>query len=34
MWNAVIRQALIAGYLSKDVENYGLLKVTPKDINS
>ena len=29
-WNAVIRQALIAGYLSKDVENYGLLKVTPE----
>ena len=28
MWNAVICQALIAGYLSKDVENYGLLKVT------
>ena len=28
-WNAVIRQALIAGYLVKDVENYGLLKVTP-----
>ena len=28
-WNAVIRQALIAGYLSKDVENYGLLKITP-----
>ena len=28
VWNAVIRQALIAGYLSKDVENYGLLKVT------
>ena len=27
-WNAVIRQALIAGYLTKDVENYGLLKVT------
>ena len=27
-WNAVIRQALLAGYLSKDVENYGLLKVT------
>ena len=27
-WNAVILQALIAGYLSKDVENYGLLKVT------
>ncbi len=30
LWNAVIRQALIAGYLSKDVENYGLLKVTPE----
>ena len=29
VWNAIIRQALIAGYLSKDVENYGLLKVTP-----
>ena len=27
-WNAVIRQALIAGYLSKEVENYGILKVT------
>ena len=27
-WNAVIRQALIAAYLDKDVENYGLLKVT------
>jgi ATP-dependent DNA helicase RecQ len=28
VWNPVIRQALIAGYLKKDVENYGLLKVT------
>ena len=28
-WNAVIRQALIAGYIDKDVENYGLLKMTP-----
>ena len=27
-WNAVIRQALIAGYLERDVENYGTLKVT------
>ena len=27
-WNAVIRQALIAGYIGKDIENYGLLKVT------
>lgn len=30
IWNAVIRQALIAGYLEKDIENYGLLKITPK----
>ena len=30
MWNAVIRQALIAGYLLKDIENYGLLKITDK----
>jgi len=27
-WNTVIRQALIAGYLDKDIENYGLLKLT------
>ena len=27
-WSTVIRQALIAGYLDKDIENYGLLKVT------
>ena len=28
IWNPVIRQALIAGYLKKDVDNYGVLKVT------
>ncbi len=27
-WNAVIRHALVTGLLAKDVENYGLLKVT------
>ena len=27
-WTTIIRQALIAGYLEKDVENYGLLKIT------
>ena len=27
-WNAVIRQALVSSLLAKDVENYGLLKVT------
>jgi len=28
VWNPVIRQALIAGYLKKDVEDYGILKLT------
>ncbi len=28
LWNPVIRQALLAGYMKKDVENYGLLKLT------
>ena len=27
-WNPVIRQALLVGYIRKDVENYGLLKLT------
>lgn len=30
IWYAVIRQALIAGYLKKDVDNYGVLKVTDR----
>jgi len=29
-WTAVIRQALLAGLLSKDIETYGTLKVTEK----
>ncbi len=29
-WNMVIRQALIAKFLTKDIENYGLLKVTSR----
>ena len=28
LWNPVIRQAMIAGFIKKDVENYGLLKLT------
>ena len=28
IWNPVIRQALIAGFIRKEVENYGLLKIT------
>ncbi len=27
-WNAVFRQSMIKGFLNKDIENYGLLKVT------
>ncbi len=30
IWDATIRQGLIAGYIDKEIENYGLLKVTPK----
>ncbi len=29
-WTAVVRQALLAGYLSKDIETYGTLKLTDK----
>ena len=28
IWSPLLRQAVIAGYLKKDVENYGLLKIT------
>lgn len=28
--NTVIRQAIIAGYLDRDIENFGLLKITKK----
>jgi ATP-dependent DNA helicase RecQ len=31
-WNAVIRQALIENLLLKDIENYGLLKVSPEGL--
>ncbi|MFM2018332.1 MAG: helicase RecQ [Bacteroidota bacterium] len=29
-WNAVIRTAVLEGMITKDIENYGLLKLTPK----
>jgi len=29
-WGAVIRQALVAGLIQKDIENYGLLYLSPK----
>lgn len=28
IWNPVIRQGMIAGYIRKDIERYGLLKIT------
>ena len=28
LWESVIRQALLSGFLQKDIENYGLLKIT------
>lgn len=28
-WESMVRQALIAGLLTKDIENYGLLKISP-----
>lgn len=30
VWESIIRHALLEGYLKKDVENYGLLKITKK----
>jgi ATP-dependent DNA helicase RecQ len=32
-WNMVIRQALIAKFLTKDIENYGLLKLTQEGLD-
>lgn len=29
-WQAIIRQAIVNGYLIKDIENYGLLKISDK----
>lgn len=29
-WMALIRQVLVEGFLSKDIESYGVLKLTPK----
>jgi ATP-dependent DNA helicase RecQ len=30
LWNAVIRQAFLAGYMFKEIDNYGLLRITKK----
>ena len=29
-WNSVIRQAMLAGLINKDLENYGLMKISPE----
>jgi ATP-dependent DNA helicase RecQ len=29
-WTTVIRQAMVADFIEKDIENYGILKLTPK----
>ena len=29
-WTSVLRQSVVAGYISKDIENYGLLHLGPK----
>lgn len=29
IWNPIIRQGIISGYINKEIENYGVLKVTP-----
>ncbi|NQX77336.1 ATP-dependent DNA helicase RecQ [Gilvibacter sp.] len=31
-WMALIRQSLVAGYIRKDIETYGVLKLTPKGL--
>ena len=32
-WGALLRQMLIARLIDKDIENYGLLKITPKGLD-
>jgi len=32
-WMAVLRLALVTGFLSKDIETYGIIKVTPKGLD-
>ena len=32
-WMALLRQVLVAGFLSKDIETYGIVKITTKGLN-
>lgn len=31
-WMALVRQSLVAGYIRKDIETYGLIKLTPRGL--
>ncbi len=33
VWQAVIRQAMIMGFIEREIENYGVLKITPAGLN-
>lgn len=33
IWNPIVRQALLKGYLHKEIDNYGILKLTTKGRN-
>jgi ATP-dependent DNA helicase RecQ len=32
-WNSLLRQILLSGYLEKDIENFGVVKITDKGLN-
>jgi len=32
-WNSVLRQVLLSGYLEKDIENFGVVKITAKGLD-
>ena len=32
-WFALLRQAIVAGYIKKDIETYGVIKMTPKGLS-
>ncbi len=33
LWTSIVRQSMIAALLEKDIENYGVLKITPKGLD-
>ncbi|QNF35288.1 DNA helicase RecQ [Adhaeribacter swui] len=32
-WSSLLRQVLLSGFLEKDIENFGVVKITPKGLN-